>query len=414
MTGQLRPLDGIRVLAVEQYAAGPFATMQLVDLGADVIKIEDPSSGGDIARSVTPYSTDDASLFFETFNRGKRSVSLDLANAAGREVFEGLVKNADVVFANVRGDVSAKLGLRYEDLRLSNERIVCCFLTAYGMTGSEQDTPGYDYIMQGRAGWMSLACEPGGLPEKTGLSLVDYCTGIAAAAAIIAAVHAAQRTGKGTDCDVSLFDTAIGMLTYVGTWHLSRGYLPARTANSAHPSLVPFQNFQTNDGWIVVACAKTKFCLRLVAVLEAPELATDARYATFALRKTHSAVLLPTLERLIAKRSTSELLEQLVTAGVPCGPVNDVAEALADPLVAERHMIIETAHPSLGIVRQIAGPVRVGEFEPIRRRGPFLGEHTAEVLTELLGFDQESLQRLSRDGAFGQLSNESRIGHGAS
>lgn len=401
MTGPVRPLEDVRVLAVEQYGAGPFATMQLVDLGADVIKVEDPASGGDIGRGVPPYATGDASLFFETFNRGKRSISLDLAVPSGREVFERLVERADVVFANVRGDVPAKLGLRYEDLRHLNERIVCCFLTAYGMVGSDRDTPGYDYVMQGRAGWMSLTGEPDGPPEKTGLSLVDYSTGLVAAMAVVAAVHAAQRTGRGTDCDVALFDTAIGMLTYVGTWQLSRGYVPTRTVSSAHPSLVPFQNFQTADGWIVVACAKEKFWQRLVAVLGAPELASDPQYATFESRKKHAVALLAALDPLFAERSTVELLEQLTRAGVPCGPVNDVAKALADPLVAERQMVVETAHPSLGTVRQLAGPVRVGVFDPVRRRGPFLGEHTAEILGELLGLDEDRLEGLGRDGAFG-------------
>jgi crotonobetainyl-CoA:carnitine CoA-transferase CaiB-like acyl-CoA transferase len=401
MTGQTRALDGIRVLAVEQYGAGPLATMQLVDLGADVIKIEDPMSGGDIARKVTPFASDDASLFFETFNRGKRSISLDLLNPEGRELFEGLVEHADVVFANVRGDVPAKLGLRYEDLRHKNEQIVCCFLTAFGMTGSAQERPGYDYIMQGRAGWMSLTGEPDGIPEKSGLSLVDYITGMAASTAMVAAVLAARSTGRGTDCDISLFDSAIGMLSYVGTWNLSREYVATRTVHSAHPSLVPFQNFQTSDGWIVVACAKEKFWKRLAIVLEAAELASNPKYANFELRKMNAEALLAELEPLIAKHSTSSLLAQLEKAGVPCGPVNDVAQALADPIVFERGLIVETDHPSLGVVRQLAGPVRVGTYDPVRQRGPFLGEHTAEVVGGLLGFDDDELEGFGRNGAFG-------------
>lgn len=399
-----RPLEDLTILALEQYGAGPFATAQLVDLGADVIKIEDPASGGDIGRSVPPYVTGDASLFFETFNRGKRSVFLDLATVSGREVFESLVKHADAVFANVRGDVPEKLGLRYEDLSHLNEKIVCCFLTAYGMGGSEQDTPGYDYVMQGRAGWMSLTGEPEGPPEKTGLSLVDYSTGLAAATALIAAVHAARRTGKGTDCDVALFDTAIGMLTYVGTWHLSRGYLPARTPNSAHPSLIPFQNFQTSDGWIVVACAKEKFWRRLVNALDSEELASESKFSTFELRKQYGAQLVTELCQLFKRRSTSEWLEILKNARVPCGPVNDVTMALADPLVAERGLIIETDHPSLGTVHQLAGPVRVGTFSPVLRRGPLLGENTVEVISDLLGLSGEQVDRLARDGAFGERS----------
>lgn len=402
MVASARPLDDLRVLAVEQYGAGPFATMQLVDLGADVIKVEDPASGGDIGRSVLPHACEGSSLFFETFNRGKRSIALDLATAAGRRVFEGLVGCSDVVFANVRGDVPEKLCLRYRDLRHLNEQVVCCFLTAYGMSGSDRDIPGYDYVMQGRAGWMSLTGEPEGPPVKTGLSLVDYSTGLAAASAMVAAVHLARRTGQGTDCDLSLFDTAIGMLTYVGTWQLSRGEAPGRTASSAHPSLIPFQNFKTADGWIVVACAKEKFWQRLTDVLEAPELAADPRYASFAARRKNADSLAPLLERLFLGRATAELLGKLKAAGVPCGPVNDVASALADPLVTEREMIVETVHPLLGSVRQLAGPVRVGAFEPSKTRGPLLGEHTTEILDNLLGMDEEEIAALRQEGAFGR------------
>jgi crotonobetainyl-CoA:carnitine CoA-transferase CaiB-like acyl-CoA transferase len=396
-----RPLHDVRILALEQYGAGPFATAQLVDLGAEVIKVEDPSSGGDVGRSVPPYASDDSSVFFESFNRGKESIVLDLGSDAGRRVFEQLVARADVVFGNLRGDVPGRLRLRYADLSRFNARVVCCFLSSYGMDSGEQRSPGYDYVVQGRAGWMSLTGEPQGPPEKTGLSLVDYSAGLAAALAVVAGVHAARRTGRGADCDLSLFDTAIGMLSYVGAWHLTAGYLPERTAGSAHPSLVPFQTFRTADGYVVVACAKEKFWRRLTAVLGRPELADDERYAGFSARRRHAGTLLPELERRFAERTSATWLAELTAAGIPCGPVNDVAEALADPLVAERAMVVETEHPSLGTVRQLAGLVRVGEFRPVARRAPLLGEHTAQVLGELLGADASELGRLSVAGAFG-------------
>ena len=409
MTSPGRPLEDIRVLALEQYGAGPFATAQLVDLGADVIKIEDPSSGGDVARSVPPYAREGSSLFFETFNRGKRSVSLDLGTVAGREIFEELVACSDVVFANVRGDVPAQLGLRYEDLCHINEKIVCCFLTSYGIASSEQKAPGYDYVMQGRAGWMSITGEPEGPPAKSGLSLVDYSTGLAAAVAMVAGVHAARRTGRGCDCDLALFDTAIGMLSYVGAWHLSAGFVPTRTKNSAHPSLIPFQSFKTADGWIVVACAKEKFWKRLTAAMGRPDLGDDPRYQSFARRKENASSLLAELERCFAERPTADWLKELSAAGVPCGPVNDVAQALADPLVEERHMIVETEHPTLGAVRQVAGVVRVGDFHPAQVRGPLLGEHTGDVLAELLGVDSTRMGQLANDGAFGAVAGGSPI-----
>ncbi len=408
--GAGRPLAGLRVLALEQYGAGPFATAQLVDLGAEVIKIEDPASGGDVGRYVVPYASGDSSLFFETFNRGKRSVALDLANPAGRSVFERLVARADAVFANVRGDVPGSLRLRYADLAPVNERIVCCFLTTYGVESSEQRAPGYDYVLQGRAGWMSLTGEPEDPPEKTGLSLVDYSTGLAAAVAIVAAVHAARASGRGADCDLSLFDTAIGMLTYVGTWHLSAGFVPQRTRNSAHPSLVPFQAFRTADGHIVVACAKEKFWRRLTTVLGDAELAQDARFASFAARREHAEEVLARLGACFAGRSSEEWLQELAAAGVPCGPVNDVAGALADPLVAERGMLVDTQHPTLGPVRQLAGLIRVGAFSPVARRAPLLGEHTAEVLAELCGSGELEVAQLREAGAFGDVAGPAATG----
>lgn len=397
-----RPLEDVRVLALEQYGAGPFATAQLVDLGADVIKVEDPTAGGDVGRLVPPHQCGDSSLFFETFNRGKRSVSLRLGTPSGRRVFEELVRKADVVFANVRGDVPEKLQIRYEDLHHLNEAIVCCFITAYGLTGSEQAVGGYDYVMQARAGWMALTGEPDSIPQKSGLSLVDYSAGLAAAVAMVAAVHQARRTGKGDNCDVALFDTAVGMLTYVATWYLSAGIQPQRTRQSAHPSLVPFQNFETSDGWIAVVCAKEKFWNRLVEVLDCRQLSKDPRYATFAARREHAATLLPDLERRFRERPTAQWLSALATAGIPCGKVNEVADALADPLVAERRMIVETEHPQLGHVRQVVGPVRVGPFDPVVRRGPLLGEHNAEVLEDVLSLDRAQIADLLQSGAFGE------------
>lgn len=401
--GGRRPLEDVRVLALEQYGAGPFGTAQLIDLGAEVIKVEDPNAGGDVGRVVPPLASADSSVFFESFNRGKRSITLDLTIPAGREAFEQLVAESDAVFANVRGDVPDKLQIRYRDLAHLNKRIVCCFLSSYGVDSSEQTAPGYDYVMQGRAGWMSITGEPGGPPQKTGLSLVDYSTGLSAAFAIVVGVHAARRTGRGGECDLALFDTAIGMLSYVGAWHLTSGYEPARTRHSAHPSMIPFQAFRTADGWVVVACPKEKFWQRLVSVLGRPELADDDRYATFGQRKRNETTLLPLLEGLFATHHTEELLKQLHAAGVPCGPVNDVATALADPLVRERDMVVETTHPSLGTVRQLAGLVRVGAATPVARRAPLLGEHTSEVLHQLLGYDDEQLESLRCDGAFGAL-----------
>ncbi|GAA4988904.1 hypothetical protein GCM10023205_69920 [Yinghuangia aomiensis] len=210
----------------------------MADLGAEVIKIEDPAAGGDVGRYVPPYAEGEDSLFFEVFNRNKRSLSLDLSTAAGRAVFDELVCVSDVVYSNLRGDVPAKIGITYDDLKHLNPRIVCCSLSGFGMTGPRIAEPGYDYVLQGLLGWMDATGEPDGPPTKSGLSLVDYSAGFVAAIAVLAGVHAARRDGVGMDCDVSLFDTALALLNYPAAWHLNAGYTPHRTRRSSHPSLV--------------------------------------------------------------------------------------------------------------------------------------------------------------------------------
>jgi crotonobetainyl-CoA:carnitine CoA-transferase CaiB-like acyl-CoA transferase len=395
------PLGDVRVLSIEQFGAGPWATLQLADLGADVIKIEDPSAGGDVGRYVPPFQGGEDSLFFEAFNRGKRSVSLDLRHPQGRAVFEDLVRAADVVHSNLRGDHPAKLRLRYDDLRELNPRIVCCSLSGFGMTGPRAAEGAYDYVMQGLAGWMSLTGEPGGPPTKSGLSLVDLSGGYVSALAVMAGLWRARREGVGCDCDISLFDTALAELMYVGTWAATEGYRPPRRHNSAHLSIVPFQNFATADGWIVVACPKEKFWRRLCEVIGRPELATDARFADFASRDEHRDELLPALDAAFASRTTAAWLADLGPAGIPCGPVNDVAAALADPQAVARGAVVEVEHDRFGTVRTIASPLRVGPEQRPPERAPRRGEHTEQVLAELCGYSPERLAELGAAGAFG-------------
>jgi crotonobetainyl-CoA:carnitine CoA-transferase CaiB-like acyl-CoA transferase len=395
------PLADVRIIAVEQYGAGPFGSVHLADLGADVIKVEDPRSGGDIGRYIPPYAQDEDSLFFETFNRNKRSISLNLSTPAGREVFEDLVRHSDALYSNLRGDVPAKLGLTYDVLRHVNPRIVCCSLSAYGMTGPRAHEPGYDYVLQGLAGWMALTGEPGGPPEKTGLSLVDFSGGFVAALSLLAGLHAARRDGVGMDCDVSLFDTAIGLLTYLGTWHMSAGHEPVRTSRSAHPSLVPFQNFPTADGWIVVSCPKEQFWQRLARAVGQPQLLEDERFTTFEDRRRNAEALLPVLDACFRSRTTGHWVETLTAAEVPCAPVNDVAQALQDPQTQARGMIVTTQHPTFGVVRQPASPVHAGPPRLLHRRAPRRHEHGEEILRELLGYDDSRRRALGEAGAFG-------------
>ena len=406
------PLEDVRVLAIEQYGAGPWATLQLADLGAEVIKIEDPASGGDVGRYVPPFQEGEDSLFFETFNRNKKSVSLDLRHPDSRAVLEDLVRAVDAVYSNLRGDYPKRLRITYEDLREVNPRVVCCSLSGFGMSGPRASEGGYDYMMQGLAGWMSLTGEPNGPPTKSGLSLVDLSGGYVSALALMAGLWRARREGVGCDCDISLFETALHELMYVGTWVASREYEPCRISESAHPSIVPFQNFRTADGWIVVACPKQKFWERLCEAIERPDLADDPRFASFAERNENRDALVPELRKAFAERATDEWLATLAAAGVPNARVNDVAQALAEPQVEARGGLVETEHPRLGTVRQVATPLRVGDEEKPARRGPFRGEHTESVLAELCGYSPERVRELADAGVLGDVPAADLKGRG--
>jgi crotonobetainyl-CoA:carnitine CoA-transferase CaiB-like acyl-CoA transferase len=396
-----RPLADIRVIAVEQFGAGPWATLQLADLGAEVIKLEDPATRGDVARYVPPYSDGEDSLYFESFNRSKRSVSLDLRTDAGRTVFERLVRESDAVFCNLRGDLPERLGLTYDALKGVNPRIVCCALSGFGRTGPRAGEPAYDYVLQAMAGWMSLTGEPDGPPVKSGLSLVDFAGGYVAALALLAGVWRARRDGAGCDCDTSLFDTALSLLSYVGTWAASRGHVGPRLPESAHPSIVPFQAFETADGWITVACPKQKFWLALCRALDRPDLAGDPRLASFTGRFEHRDELLAQLRPLFRERPSAEILARLAAAGVPSGPVNDVLSALDDEQAQARGAVVAYDHPRLGPVRQVATPLRLDGPPPEYRPAPSRGEDTLPLLRELCGYGEDDLERLRAAGAFG-------------
>jgi crotonobetainyl-CoA:carnitine CoA-transferase CaiB-like acyl-CoA transferase len=397
-----RPLADVRVIAVEQFGAGPWATLQLADLGAEVIKVEDPATGGDVGRYVPPYREGEDSLFFETFNRGKRSVSLDLKTDAGREVFERLVRASDAVYCNLRGDQPERLGLTYAALARVNPRIVCCSLTGFGRTGPRAAEPTYDYVLQAMAGWMSLTGEPDGPPTKSGLSLVDFAGGYVSALALLAGVWRARRERIGCDCDTSLYETALSLLGYVGTWAATRGHVGERLAESAHPSIVPFQAFQSADGWVTVACAKPKFWLALCRALDRPDLAEDPLYVDFDGRLEHRAELLDELRPLFRERSSDELIARLTAAGVPSGRVNDVRSALEDPQAAARGAIVSYEHPSLGEVRQLATPLRLDGPPPEYRRAPARGEDAETLLSVLCGYAPDEVERLRGAGAFGR------------
>lgn len=368
-------LTGVTVVAVEQYGAGPWATLQLADLGATVIKVEDPATGGDVGRYVPPYAVGEDSLFFESFNRGKHSVSLDLKTDEGRAAFRRLAADADVVFCNLRGDQPDRLSLTYEALRHVNPRLVCCSLTGFGRTGPRRLQPAYDYVVQAMSGWMALTGGPSDPPTKSGLSLVDFCGGYVAAIAILGGLHRARSAGVGCDCDVSLLESALSLLNYVGTWQASAGFQVGRLANSAHPSIVPFQAFQTSDGWITIACAKQKFWEALCDALGRSDLREDERFADFAGRLLHRDEVIEQLQATLISTSTADAVQALEGAGVPVAAVNEVHEALRDPQIDARCALTSYEHEALGTVVQPRSPYRIDGELVQASAAPRRGEH---------------------------------------
>jgi succinate---hydroxymethylglutarate CoA-transferase len=376
------PLQGVRIVAVEQYGAGPFGTQHLADLGAEVIKIENPADGGEIGRHVGPLFFEEGdSHFYQSFNRNKKSVTLDLKDPVGKETFRALVATADAVYDNLRGDLPEKLGITYEALKDVNPAIVCAHLSAYGREGPRKAWPGYDYLMQAEAGYLSLTGEPGGPPARFGLSIIDMMTGTTAAMALLAALVSARATGVGRDIDTSLFDVALHNVNYLGTWYLNDGVTTARAARSAHPSLTPSQLYRTADGWLFVMCNKEKFWTLFTGLIGRPEWASDPRYANFKARLANRDQLTHDLDEALGARGTDEWCA-ILQGKVPVAPVYDVAQAMDSPYVRERGTIAEVPHPSKGEILTIACPVRCGEELPLRP-APRLGAHNEEILGPL-------------------------------
>ena len=393
------PLSGIRIVSVEQYGAGPFATLHLADLGAEVIKIENFQEGGDMGRAVGPlFFAPGDSYFHEAFNRNKRSLGLDLKQAKGQEIFRKLVETSDAVFDNLRGDLPAKLGLTYAQLANVNPRVVCVHLSAYGRSGSRAAWPGFDYLMQAEAGYLSLTGEPDGPPARFGLSIIDMMTGTTAAMALLAGLVEARSSGRGRDLDVSLFDVALHNLGYVATWYLNAGVVTNREPRSSHPSLTPSQLYRTKDGWLFLMCNKEKFWPVLAEALGKPEWATDPEHATFAARLKNRERITEELDAVLMTATTEEWMSRL-RGKVPAAPVYDVRQALDNPFVAEQQLVLDFEHAEHGNIRGVASPVRVdgGDAHP-RRAAPRLGEDT-DALLEELGYAPHAISALREQAA---------------
>ena len=387
------PLEGVRILTVEQYGAGPFGTMWLADQGAEVIKVEQPE-GGDYARVLGPYWFDNGeSQWFHAYNRNKKSLTLDLESSDGRAVLMDLVASADALTSNLRGDVPEKLGLTYEHLKDANPQIVCAHLSAYGREGTRASWPGFDYLMQAETGYFSLTGDPDNEPTRFGLSVVDQMTGVGLAYAALAGIIGARDSGVGGDLDISLFDVALSNLGYPAMWYLNNGHLQQRLARSAHPSLTPCQIYKTADGWIYLMCNKEKFWPVLAAALGHPEWADDPRFKTFKERFEARPLIQDMLDETLSAKTTAEWLIDFAGT-VPASPILDVGEAMENPFVKDEGRPQDIELEGHGTYRYLRPPVQAATPAPANP-APKLGEHTDDVLAGL-GYDEVKLAALRK------------------
>lgn len=387
------PLAGTRILSSEQYGAGPYGTMFLAQLGAEVIKIE-PPKGGDSARATGPFFLgDDDSLFYQTFNLNKRSLTLDTRSAAGKAVLYRLVATADAVTNNARGDLPAKLGLDYAALGAINPKIVCVHASAYGRTGPRASWPGYDYLMQAEAGFMSVTGEPDAPPTRFGLSMVDFITGTMLATATLSGLIDARASGKGRDYDIALLDAALHQTSYPALWYLNEQHVVGRAPRSAHPSVTPSQTFRTADGWVFVMAQMAKFWTLLVDALGVPHLAIDPRFATMPARLDNREALTVILDGIFLQHPTQYWVEKLGGV-VPVAPVYDLAQALDNPRTAD---MVDTVDHPLGPIRVLSNPIKIDGARLPNRPSPKLGADTDAVLDEA-GFTSAEIADLRASG----------------
>lgn len=376
-----RPLEGVRVLTLEHFGAGPYATLLMAEMGAEVIKVESPELGGDASRPTGPFMLGEHdSQYFQTFSRSKKSVAIELKTPEGRADFERLVASAEAVVNNLRGDQPAKLGVTYEALKAVNPAIVCGHLSAYGRGNSREAWPGYDYPMQAECGLMSLTGEPDGPPARMGVSIIDFMTGTTFAFGVVSAILSARATGVGCDVDTSLFEVALHQLSYPAVWAMNERYPTERMPNGAHPTLSPVQRVKTRDGYGQLMCMTQKFWLELCALTGREDLAADPRFADLATRRRNLPALTEAIDALFATRDTADW-QTLLGGRVPFGPVNDIFQALDNPFVAEIGMRDVVDHPDRPQgLHMLAAPLSIDGQRPPGARAPKLGEHTQALL----------------------------------
>lgn len=375
----MKPLDGMRVLTLEQFGAGPYGSMFLADLGAEVIKVENAATRGDAGRHVGPHLLgDNDSQYFQTWGSNKKSVTLDLKADAGRDAFRRLAASAEAIVNNLRGDQPEKLGLDYKSLKSVNPAIVCLHISAYGRDNARKSWPGYDFLMQAETGLMSLTGESDGPPSRFGASMIDFMTGMTGIVGLLACVMRARSTGQGCDVDTCLFDVALHQLSYPAVWYLNGGDMPTRLARSSHQSLTPVQTVRTKDGWIYVMCMMDKFWEELARRIGRAELIEDARFSTAAARLANRPALTAELDAAMSQRTTAEWLEVL-SGAAPVAPVYDVAQAFANPFLESAGMVRTMPHPARSDFKMLANPLKID------------GERLEQRVCSPLGADNEAL-----------------------
>jgi crotonobetainyl-CoA:carnitine CoA-transferase CaiB-like acyl-CoA transferase len=394
----MRLLDGVRVLDLSRMLAGPYGTLLLGDMGAEVIKIEDPDGGDPMRVMGPPFLPNGESAYFLAVNRNKKSVALDLTKPAGRDVFLDLVRSADVVWENFRPGIMQRLGCEYATLAALNPRIVVCSISAYGQDGPYRDWPAFDLALQAMGGAMSLTGEPGRPPARMGLPMGDLAGGMFGAFAVVSALLRRERTGQGAHVDLSLLDAQASLLTYIAQYYWTDGRVPG-PQGSGHASVVPYQALATRDGHMIVAVFAEKFWGCFCRAVERPEWRQDPRFATNRDRVENRAALVPLVEDVFGTRTTAEWLARLQAEGVPAAPIHSVDRVLADPQLTMREMITQVNHPELGVLPTLGTPIKVdGRMGVDLIPPPRLGQHTDAVLRDLLKYPVDRIERLRRDG----------------